>query len=100
MTTMQNIVEKIQDRMQRGELTAAEANIELVLAERVRIVCKLSREVRKALNNAVKEGRLGHMKKDGLKPEVYYHPTFDYLARATRNKAEKSSIKAISSVLA
>jgi len=34
---------------------------------------------------AVKDGKLGRMKKNGLKPEVFYHPTFDYVARKARN---------------
>lgn len=87
----QNTIERLQDQHDCGQLSTAEANVEMVRAQRFRLVKnRLSRDVRAALNDAVKRGNLGHMKKDGHKPEAYYHPTFDYLARAARNReAEK-----------
>lgn len=92
----QNGLENFQDLLERGEITADEANVEMVRAERVRLVMgSMPKQVRRALNEAVKCGRLGHYKKDGKKPEAYFHPSFDYLARSERNKIEKESIEAM-----
>jgi len=82
----QNNLERLLDQRDQGKITVDDANVQLVLQERFRVVHKLPASVRKALNAAVKDGRLGHMKKDGIKPEVYYHPTFKYLAIEERNK--------------
>lgn len=94
---MQNDIERIEDKLQRGLITVAQANVEMVRVERVRLITnKLPREVRKALNEAVKKGALGHLKKDGYKPEAYFHPTFDYLARHKRNQHEARIRAAVS----
>jgi hypothetical protein len=94
----QNNLERLIDQLQRGLITADEANVQKVLNERVLVVTKLPIEVRKALNLAVKAGRLGHMKKDGAMPEVYFHPTFKYLANEERNKAVARTIRALKAV--
>lgn len=86
------------DQLQRGLITAAAANVQLVRAERVRVARKLSREIRQALNAAVKTGTLGHLKRDGLKPEVYYHPDFQYMAIEVRNQAVSRTISALQAV--
>lgn len=89
----QNDIEHLQDLMQRGELTAAQANVQMVRDQRYRMVInRLPADVRKALNEAVRSGLLGHMKKDGHKPECYFHPTFEYLANAERLKREREVI--------
>ncbi len=99
VTSHQNIIERIEDGMECKHLTAAQANVELIRAERVRIIRgRVPRDVRSALNAAVKTGELGHFKKDGLKPECYYHPTFEHLAIGQRNKIERESIAAIKRV--
>lgn len=93
----QNDLENFQDLLERGEITADEANVEMVRAERVRIVTNsIPKQVRKALNEAVKCGKLGHFKKDGMKPEAYFHPSFDYMARSERNRIERETINALS----
>ena len=96
----QNDIERLQDQLQRGLITADQANIQMVRNERVRVVKKLSRGIRSVLNKAVKNGELGHMKKDGRKPEVYYHPGFEYLAKKERSKEEHRIIRALQSVCA
>jgi len=101
MALNQNDREHLQDMVQREELTADQANVKKVLMQRVQLVKgSLPAQVRKALNEAVKRGELGHMKKDGHKPEVYYHPTFDYLARSERNEHERSVLQAVAGVMA
>ncbi|HXS58512.1 MAG TPA: hypothetical protein VN726_20430 [Hanamia sp.] len=65
MTSKQNILDTVQDKLQRGELTAAQANVLMVQMEGVRVVRgKVMSDVRKALSEAVKNGELGHIKKD------------------------------------
>lgn len=94
----QDNIERLQDLMQQGLMTADQANIEMVKMDRVRLVInKLPMQVRRSLNEAVKNGELGHMKKDGHKPECYYHPTFDYLARSERKTHEQSILSIKSS---
>lgn len=89
----QNDIEHLQDLMQKGELTADQANVQMVRNERFRMVVNsLPASLRKALNAAVRSGELGHMKKDGHKPECYFHPTFEYLAKAERLKREREVI--------
>lgn len=96
---MQNEIEMIQDRLQRGLINADEANVQMILVQRFRLIQgSMPASVRKSLNAAVTRGELGHMKREGKKPECYYHPTFDYLARAERSRVEQESIRAIAKV--
>ena len=91
----QNDFEHLQDLICRGEISADEANVQMVRNERFRLITgKCPQGVRKALNSAVKSGVLGHKKKDGHKPECYYHPTFEFMANAARRKHEESVINA------
>lgn len=101
MQLNQNDREYLMDSARNGDLTADQANVEMVKMQRVRLVTgRVPAQVRKALNAAVKCGELGHMKKDGHKPEAYYHPTFDYLAREERAKHERSVFDALAGVVA
>jgi len=54
------------------------------------VTCKIPAQVRKALSLAVKRGELGHWKKDEKKPEAYFHPDFEHLARQARKEHENS----------
>lgn len=95
----QNDREHLADAVGMGKITADEANVEKVRIQRVLVVRgRVPATVRKALNAAVKRGYLGHMKRGGNKPEVYYHPTFEYLAHQERTKHEKSIIRSLASV--
>lgn len=101
MELNQNDREHLIDMVQRGEMTADQSNVAKVLAKRVHLITsRLPSEVRRALNAAVKRGELGHMKKDGHKPEVYYHPTFEYLVAGERNEYARSVIRAVAGVMA
>jgi len=98
-TNVHNNIESLQDLIHRDKLTADQANVEMVRMLRVRIVKgRMPAQVRKALNEAVKRGYLAHMKKEGHKPECYYHPTFDYLARAARARCEEEVKHAIAKI--
>lgn len=96
MGLKQNDREHLIDMVQRGEMTADQANVKKVRMQRVLLVTsRIPADVRKALNAAVKRGELGRMKKDGHKPEAYYHPTFECLAKSERNEHERSVFKAV-----
>ena len=100
-TLKQNDRIYLSDMVDRGEMTADQANVAKVRMMRVELVTsRIPQQVRKALNAAVKRGELGHMKKDGHKPEAYYHPTFEYLANDERRKYERYVISALFGVLA
>lgn len=99
MRLKQNDLEHLQDLMQCGELTADQANVKKVLMQRVLLVTtRLPAQVRKALNEAVKRSELGHVKKDGHKPEAYYNPTFQYLVAGERNQHERDVLNAVKRV--
>ena len=101
MNIKQNDMEYLKDMLGRGELTADQANVEKVRMQRVMLVNgSLPISVRKALNGAVKAGYLAHKKKDSLKPEVYYHPTFEYLANKERNDRERAAVENLKKVFA
>ena len=55
--SFQNDIEHLKDLMQRDQLTAAQANVELVRIKRFRLITsKMPQDVRKALNEAVRNG--------------------------------------------
>ena len=96
----QNQMDHITNLMDRGELTAAQANVKKVRMARFEIIRgSLFREVRKALNQAVKSGELGHYRKTDTNPEVYFHPEFEYLAKQACREHQANKIKALSIVL-
>lgn len=99
MTGNENkVMDYIKDQMQQGKMTAEEANVYKVRAFRFQLITKLPRNVRKSLNVAVKSGELGHLKKDGLMPEAYFHPKFRHMALAARRKEKGKGIRALMSV--
>lgn len=99
MNLKQNDLEHIIDMMQQGKLSVDEANVEKVRMMRVQLVTtKIPASVRRALNEAVKSGYLGHMPKKQNKPEAYYHPTFEYLAKQERRNHELSVLNALKAV--
>ena len=101
----QNQHEYVRDQRERGLMTAEEANIYLIRCERVRLITsKVPAFLRKELNAAVKSGQLKHVKKDGNKPEAYYHPEFEHLMKIKRseyaNKQLNRLIDAYKSIVA
>lgn len=99
MTSYQNALDIAADKISRGEINAAQANVMIVQMIGVKVVQgRLPVDVRKALNSAVKSGELGHIKKDGLLPEVYHHKNARGKAIEERRRIMRTSINAISSV--
>lgn len=72
--TLMEAMQAASQKLASGELPdITAANVEVVLLMGVRIIrAPLPRDIRSALNAAVKDGRLGHLRKDGLLPEAYY----------------------------
>lgn len=100
MTSLQNAIQYATDQLQQGKVTADEANVLIVQMAGFRVVNKLSREVRKALNDAVKKGELGRLKKDGLKPEIYFHKNGMENAITEQKRIAKKSINALKGIYA
>ena len=84
-----NDLERIQDQLQQGKMTADQANVQIVRQKGVKLILnRLPANVRRSLNAAVKAGELGHLRKDGLKPEAYFHPNSASRARQDRENHE------------
>jgi hypothetical protein len=82
-------------------MTVDDANVELVRSMGFRVIGgKIPRTVRTALMAAVKAGRLGRLAKDGLLPEVFYHPNSEFSAKEARSKAFNAGLRAILAVCA
>lgn len=63
-------------------------NVEMIRMQGERIIRGIvPRDVRKELSEGVRLGLLGHLKKDGMKPEIYFHPDHLHTARE-RQKTE------------
>ena len=101
MRLNQNDLEYLKDMIAQGKMTADQANVEKVRMARVQVVnSRFPADVRKVLNAAVKDGQLCHKKREGRKPEVYYHPNFEHLANAERTRAERETLEALAKVMA
>lgn len=99
MELKQNDLEYLLDQVHLRKMTADQANVARVRMQRVELVTyRLTAQVRRALNAAVKTGQLGHMVKKGHKPEVYFHPEFKYLANEERTRHEYETLRSIKEV--
>ena len=96
MESLQNAREYVRDQMQQGRMTADQANVRVVQLTGFMVVRgKVPAQVRKALNDAVKAGELGRIKKDGLKPEIYHHKNARANAIDEQNRIARQSIEAL-----
>jgi len=76
-------------------------NVEMIRAEATRVITgRIPAQVRKELMDAVKKGELGRLKKDGLKPEIFYHPDHKHGAIERQIREAEYSISLISKVVA
>lgn len=76
-------------------------NVDLIRKHGTRIVKgRIPAQVRKELMAAVKDGHLGRLKRDGLKPEIFFHPDHKNGA-IERQKAEALyAVQCIAGVMA
>lgn len=76
-------------------------NVEQILCQATRVVRgKIPSSVRAELRAAVKAGALGHLKKDGLKPEVFFHPDHKNGAKELQAREAAYSVACIATVIA
>lgn len=76
-------------------------NVEQILCQASRVIRgRVPQQVRQELNRAVKAGVLGHLKKSGLKPEIFYHPDHKNGAIERQKREAAYAIECISSVIA
>jgi len=76
-------------------------NVQNILVSATRVIRgKVPAQVRSDLRAAVKAGVLGHLKKDGLKPEVFYHPDHKHGAIELQRREAEYAIGCIASVMA
>lgn len=76
-------------------------NVEMIRAAGHRIIRgRIPREVRTELMAAVKAGELGHLKKDGLKPEIFFHTDHLHLVRDLQRQEAEYAIGCIAKVMA
>ena len=89
------------DMMDTKGTSADDANVQVVRMRGVVIVKgRIPREVRNAYMRAVKSGQLGRLKKEGLKPEAFFHPNSIWNAKDQRAAIENASLRAIAGVYA
>lgn len=81
-----------------GGMSVADANVELVRMMGVRLVSGLDHATRSALMAGVKDGRLGRLPKDGVKPEAFFHPNSIWRAKEERNKVANATARALLAV--
>lgn len=76
-------------------------NVANILSSACRVIRgKVPASVRADLRAAVKDGVLGHMKKDGLKPEVFYHPSHRASAVEVREREAQYAVSCIAKCVA
>ena len=97
--SLQNDLATVKGKLQSGELTAAQANVQMIRLEGFRLVTgSIPADTRKALQAAVKAGGLGHLKKEGMRPEAYFHPKAREDAEDARAKAFNASLDALAAI--
>lgn len=85
-----------------GRYTAAYGpNVEQILASAYRVIKgRVPAQVRKELAAAVKAKVLGRLPKDGLKPEVFYHPDHKNGAKELQAREAAYAVSCIANVIA
>jgi hypothetical protein len=76
-------------------------NVSRILCQATLVVRgRIPMQVRRELMAAVKDGVLGHLRKDGLKPEVFFHPDHKNGAHDRQQREAAYSVQCIANVLA
>lgn len=71
-------------------------NVQNILVQGSRVIrARIPTQVRKQLMAAVKAGALGRLKKDGLKPEVFYNPNNKLSAKEIQRREAEYSVSLI-----
>ena len=84
---------------EKGELDGIGPNAMVVRLMAARLITtRVPRGVRDELMAAVKLGKLGHIKKEGLRPEAFHHPNARAYALDLRAAHFRESVEAIKKV--
>jgi hypothetical protein len=83
-----------------GRLHEVGRNVEQIRAQATRVTWRMPLGVRRELLTAVRAGLLGRLPKDGLKPEVFFHPDHRNGAIERQNREAAYSVNCIASVIA
>lgn len=76
-------------------------NVEQIRAQASRVIHgRIPAQVRKELMDAVKGGHLGRLKKDGLKPEIFFHPDHKHGAIERQKREAEYAIGCVAKVVA
>jgi hypothetical protein len=76
-------------------------NVAQILVQATRVIRgRVPAQVRAELQAAVKAGVLGHLKKDGLKPEIFFHPDHKHGAIERQKNEAAYAVKCIATVIA
>ncbi len=75
-------------------------NVASILIQATRVIRgRVPAQVRAELRAAVKAGVLGHLKKDGLKPEIFFHPDHKHGAIARQAREAEYAARCIAGVV-
>ncbi|WP_421883216.1 hypothetical protein [Methylibium sp.] len=84
-----------------GYTDAYGRNVSQILSQGTRVVRgPIPLQVRRELAAAVKAGVLGRLKKDGLKPEIFFHPSHKNGAIERQKREALYSVQCIATVIA
>ena len=87
------------DCAEKGEIAHDKRNTYVVQLVGVYVTSdRMPRDVRRELNASVRAGEIGHIAKDGLRPECYHHKNARANALEVRNRIALDAVKAISTV--
>lgn len=76
-------------------------NVQQILCRGYRVIQgRVPLQVRKQLMAAVKAGALGRLKKDGLKPEIFFHPDHKHGAIERQAREAAYAVQCIAKVVA
>ena len=76
-------------------------NVSQILGQGSRVIsARIPARVRAELRDAVKDGVLGHLKRDGLKPEVFFHPDRKNEALSRQRTEAEFAIFCVKKILA
>jgi len=75
-------------------------NVQNILIQATRVIRgRIPQQVRRELQAAVKAGALGHLKKDGLKPEIFFHPDHRHGAIERQKREAEYAANCIATVI-
>lgn len=76
-------------------------NVDVIRSQASRVIkSRIPAQVRRELMDAVKAGHLGRLPKDGLKPEIFFHPDHKHGAIERQKNEALHAVECIAKVMA